>query len=196
MASSILVTADPSVSSTLSILDFVKDAYQRTPGDKLQDGQDMSDISQLKVSQLSAYFTEDPFIQRLTTPKGDELRIMASIPFTSANNFKNIHQRISKAVLANYGDRIEFRPSGYIPLYSRIVDTVLIDQVKSIAIAIIVILVLIFILLGSVKLTLLAMPSNLVPILLILGIMGWTGIPLDIVTVTLAATILASAFAP
>ncbi len=35
------------------------------------------------------------------------------------------------------------------------------------------------------------MPSNLLPILMILGLMRWTGIPLDIVTVTLAATILA-----
>ncbi|MCB0519579.1 MAG: MMPL family transporter [Lewinellaceae bacterium] len=186
-----LVATDSSVSSTLSILDFITDAYQRTPGHKLDPGEDLSHISQTKLSQISGNIGGEPFIQRLATPDGDELRVLAGIPFTSANQFKAIHQRISQKISAKFGDQIEFRASGYIPLYARIVDTVLSDQIKSIALAIVVIYVLIFIVLGSLKLALLAMPSNLIPILIILGLMGWAGIPLDIVTVTLAATILA-----
>lgn len=186
-----LVAADTSVTSTLSILDFIKDAYQRTPGNKLEAGEDLSGMSQMKLSQLSSTIQDEPFIRRLSTPDGDELRILAGIPFTSANQFKAIHQRITQSVQSKYGDQLEFRASGYIPLYARIVDTVLTDQINSILLAIGVIFALIFIVLGSYKLALLAMPSNLVPILVILGIMGWGGIPLDIVTVTLAATILA-----
>ncbi len=186
-----LVATDASVSSTLSILDFITDAYQRTPGHKLDPGEDLSHISQTKLSQISGNIGDEPFIQRLATPDGNELRVLAGIPFTSANQFKAIHQRISQNIAAKFGDRIEFRASGYIPLYARIVDTVLSDQIKSIALAIVVIYVLVFMVLGSLKLALLAMPSNLIPILIILGLMGWVGIPLDIVTVTLAATILA-----
>ncbi len=186
-----LVAADTSVTSTLSILDFIKDAYQRTPGDKLEAGEDLSGMSQMKLSQIGGTIQGEPFIRRLSTADGDELRILAGIPFTSANHFKAIHQRITQSVLSKYGDQLEFRASGYIPLYARIVDTVLTDQINSILLAIGVIFALIFIVLGSFKLALLAMPSNLVPILVILGIMGWGGIPLDIVTVTLAATILA-----
>jgi uncharacterized protein len=186
-----LVAADTSVTSTLSILDFIKDAYQRTPGNKLEAGEDLSGMSQMKLSQLSSTIQDEPFIRRLSTSDGDELRILAGIPFTSANQFKAIHQRITQSVQSKYGDQLEFRASGYIPLYARIVDTVLTDQINSILLAIGVIFALIFIVLGSFKLALLAMPSNLAPILVILGIMGWGGIPLDIVTVTLAATILA-----
>ncbi|MBK8565711.1 MAG: MMPL family transporter [Saprospiraceae bacterium] len=186
-----LVAADSLVSSTLSILDFIKDTYQRTPGDKLDDINDLTSLSQNKLSQISGSIKDDPFISRLTTTNGDEVRILAGIPFTSARQFQQIHERIAEQVKAKYGDKIGFRASGYIPLYSRIVDTVLTDQLKSLGLAILVIFALVFMVLGSFKLALLAMPSNLVPIAVVLGLMGWTGIPLDIVTVTLAATILA-----
>ncbi len=186
-----LVAADSLVSSTLSILDFIKDTYQRTPGDKLGDINDLTSLSQNKLSQISGSIKDDPFISRLTTTNGDEVRILAGIPFTSARQFQQIHERIAEQVKAKYGDKISFRASGYIPLYSRIVDTVLTDQLKSLGLAILVIFALVFVVLGSFKLALLAMPSNLVPIAVVLGLMGWTGIPLDIVTVTLAATILA-----
>ncbi len=186
-----LVAADSLVTSTLSILDFIKDTYQRTPGDKLDDINDLTGLSQNKLSQISGSIKDDPFINRLATPDGDEVRLLAGIPFNSARQFQLIHERIAERVKATFGDKIGFRASGYIPLYSRIVDTVLTDQLKSLGLAILVIFCLVFVVLGSFKLALLAMPSNLVPIAVVMGLMGWTGIPLDIVTVTLAATILA-----
>ena len=186
----VLVGKDPLVSNTLSIQDFVKDTYQRTPGHKLRTGQDFSHAQSTKLSLLSANLLEDPFIQRLSTQRGDVVRIVASIPFTTADNFKEIYERITQQVMMLYGDRIEFYPSGYLPLYAAIVDTVLTDQIKSVLIAIVVIFFLIYLVLRSTRLSLLALPSNLVPVLIILGLMGWTGVPLDISSVTLAATIL------
>ncbi|MCK5028071.1 MAG: MMPL family transporter [Bacteroidales bacterium] len=185
-----IIAADNDVNSTLSIVDFVVDAYQNTPGKKLTNNQDLSDLSQQKILLIGSKLLKEPFIKRLSTRKGDEVRITATIPMTTAKTFKSIHNRIKNKVQSQYEDQISITPSGYLPLYSAIVDTVLTDQIKSILIAIFVILIIIFIILQSKRLTLIAFPSNIIPVLLILGTMGFFHINLDIATVTLAATVL------
>jgi predicted RND superfamily exporter protein len=115
---------------------------------------------------------------------------MAAIPLTSANEIRLIQQRIEKGVEAEFGSRLSVTASGYLPLYSRIVDTVVSDQLKSFLIAFGVILGLIFLVLRSARLTLIALPSNFLPVLLVIGAMGLLQLPLDLVSVTLAATIL------
>jgi predicted RND superfamily exporter protein len=184
------IEADSAVSSTLSVLDFALDAYQRSPGAKLASVDSLHQLSQRKLGLISSNLWQDPFIQRLTTRRGDRLRIMAAIPLTTAYEFRKIHERIDAQLDLEFGEQLSVTPSGYIPLYSRIVDTVLSDQIKSLSLALAVIFLLILIVLRSMRFTLLALPSNLMPVLMIIGAMGFFHIPLDIASVTLAATIL------
>jgi len=185
------IAADSSISGTLSVGDFALDVYQNTAGPNKVDFENQySGMSQLKLGLISSKLWQDPFIKRLTTRKGAELRIMAAIPLTSANEIRLIQQRIEKGVEAEFGSRLSVTASGYLPLYSRIVDTVVSDQLKSFLIAFGVILGLIFLVLRSARLTLIALPSNFLPVLLVIGAMGLLQLPLDLVSVTLAATIL------
>ena len=51
-------------------------------------------------------------------------------------------------------------------------------------------LAILYLLLRRVRLTLLALVPNVLPVWLVLGIMGWAGIPLDLATVMVASTTL------
>jgi predicted RND superfamily exporter protein len=184
------IESDAAVTSTLSVLDFALDAYQRSPGVKLASIDSLARLSQQKIGLISSNLWQDPFIQRLTTRRGDRLRIMAAIPLTTAYEFRRIHERIDAQLEREFGKQVSVTPSGYIPLYSRIVDTVLSDQIKSLLLALVVIFSLILIVLRSMRFTLLALPSNLMPVIMVIGAMGFFRIPLDIASVTLAATIL------
>jgi len=109
----------------------------------------------------------------------NELRISFGVPIMSAR--KNA---------AELPDNLRLQPAGYSPLYTRIVDEIVRSQVQGFSAAILLILVLLGIAMRSTKRVLLAIPANTIPVVLTLGLMGLTGIPLDVATATIATVIL------
>jgi predicted RND superfamily exporter protein len=87
-------------------------------------------------------------------------------------------------------DGVTVRASGYLPLYLRIVDYVVSGTIWGLAISTVIVFAMVGLLLRSLPLTLAAVPTNLFPVALVFGIMGWTGIPLDIATATIGAIVL------
>lgn len=119
-----------------------------------------------------------------------EARVTAFIPMTSTRGFARTVRElegIGRDVLAGAGT---MRASGYLPLYLRIVDYVVSGTLWGMAISTLVVFAMVGILLRSLPLTVAAVPTNLFPVALVFGIMGWTGIPLDIATATIGAIVL------
>ncbi len=183
------IEKDTNVSATVSVVDFVKEAYKNTPGHRLYGTNNIMQMSQSKLTQITGRMQNENAINSMAVKNGNRVRITANIPFTSANHFKKIYTGIEDG-LQDYCDKAEISVSGYIPLYSAIVSTVTKDQVKSILLALSIIILIMFIVLRSGRFVLVSIPSNIFPILLILGLMGFFKINLDLVTVTLSATIL------
>lgn len=80
--------------------------------------------------------------------------------------------------------------SGYLPLYLRIVDYVVSGTVWGLAVSAVIVFAMVWLLLRSLPLTLAAVPTGVFPVALVFGVMGWTGIPLDIATATIGAIVL------
>ncbi|HLM68684.1 MAG TPA: MMPL family transporter, partial [Longimicrobium sp.] len=120
-----------------------------------------------------------------------EGRVTFFVPMTStagiAETMRGIHSRNSPARLRAV-ERVQ--ASGYLPLYLRIVDYVVSGTIWGLAISTLIVFAMVGILLRSLPLTLAAIPTNLFPVALVFGIMGWTGIPLDIATATIGAIVL------
>jgi predicted RND superfamily exporter protein len=121
---------------------------------------------------------------------GREARVTAFVPMTSTRGFAGTVRALEKE-----GDRVlpngvTLRASGYLPLYLRIVDYVVSGTIWGLAISTVIVFAMVGILLRSLPLTLAAVPTNLFPVALVFGIMGWTGIPLDIATATIGAIVL------
>jgi len=89
-----------------------------------------------------------------------------------------------------FGRSAKVSPSGYQPMYADIVDYVTTSQVNSLLMSGVMIFVLVLMFIRNLKLTLLATIANLIPVIIMLGTMGWGGIPLDTASACIAAIVL------
>jgi uncharacterized protein len=120
---------------------------------------------------------------------GSSGRITAFVPMMSARGFDETGRALlAQARSAMPDARIE--GGGYLPLYVRIIDYVVQSTVMGLALAFVLVFIAIGVLIRSWRMTLVTFPVNLFPVLLVFGVMGWTGIPLDIATATVGAIVL------
>jgi predicted RND superfamily exporter protein len=121
---------------------------------------------------------------------GREARVTAFVPMTSTRGFAGTVRALEREGHRVLPDGVSLRASGYLPLYLRIVDYVVSGTIWGLAISTVIVFAMVGLLLRSLPLTLAAVPTNLFPVALVFGIMGWTGIPLDIATATIGAIVL------
>lgn len=117
-----------------------------------------------------------------------EFRVSFGAPIMSAGAVRDLIDEI--VARAQFPPGLELEAAGYSPLYTRIVDELVWSQVKSFSAAIVLIVMLLGAAMRSWRRILLALPANGVPVVLTLGLMGFTGIPLDVATATIATVIL------
>jgi predicted RND superfamily exporter protein len=121
-----------------------------------------------------------------------EARVTAYVPMTSTRGFAATVEGLEALghdVLGGSG-AASLQASGYLPLYLRIVDYVVSGTIWGLAISTLIVFAMVGLLLRSLPLTIAAMPTNLFPVALVFGMMGWTGIPLDIASATVGAIVL------
>lgn len=142
------------------------------------------------LDQLLFLYDSDPDsdLSHYVSADGTEARVTMGVPMTSARGFADIIRKVG--ALAKLPPHTRLVPSGYLPLYVRMMDYIVRSQLSSFAIAFLVIFALIGLLFRSVRMAALAIPANLLPVLFTLGLMGLSGIRLDVATVTIAAIVL------
>ncbi|MBT8344374.1 MAG: MMPL family transporter, partial [Sulfurovum sp.] len=77
--------------------------------------------------------------------------------------------------------------SNLMVLYNNMLQSLFHSQITMINLVLLIIFIMFFILFRSLKLTLIALTANVIPIAMVFGFMGWFHIPLDIMTITIAA---------
>ncbi|MEN8142477.1 MAG: MMPL family transporter [Thermodesulfobacteriota bacterium] len=82
-------------------------------------------------------------------------------------------------------DQIHF--TGMYVLYNNMLESLFHSQIMTIGLVFLGIMAMFFILFRSLYLALIAIVPNTVPVLLVLGCMGWLGISLDMMTITIAS---------
>ena len=116
------------------------------------------------------------------------LRVTFVIHIQSARKIARIIEQVLAE--AHLPPGVSVTAAGYLPLYVRMVDHIVSSQVRSFALALIVIFAALAVLFRSLGMALLSLPGNLLPVLLTLGAMGLLGVRLDVATVTIAAIVL------
>jgi predicted RND superfamily exporter protein len=93
-----------------------------------------------------------------------------------------------KIYLDNNFDNIkEYKINGLLVLYNNMLQSLFDSQIKSFGIILIGIFLMFIMLFKSIKLSLIGMAPNIIASSFILGLIGLLGIPLDIMTITIAA---------
>lgn len=84
-------------------------------------------------------------------------------------------------------DRDEYEITGLLVLYNNMLQSLFKSQIQTLGVVMLGIMLMLWILFRSFKLALIGVIPNLLAATSILGLMGWLGIPLDMMTITIAA---------
>ncbi len=97
-----------------------------------------------------------------------------------------------KKIQSDLSEKLKLQPeqvklSGMLVLYNNVLQSLFQSQILTLSAVFVAIMVMFLILFRSIKIALIGVVPTVVAAGLILGLMGWLGIPLDIMTITIAA---------
>jgi predicted RND superfamily exporter protein len=133
----------------------------------------------IRQALISPYLSDD----------GNQLRFSIRI-YESDKNLKR--QQLIDTIRTHLIDELGLQPaqvniSGMAVLYNNLLQSLFKSQILTIGVVFIAILFMFTILFRAIRLSIAAIVPNMVAAGLILGLMGWIGIPLDIMTITISA---------
>lgn len=134
---------------------------------------------EIREQLLSPYLSED----------GQQLRIALRVYESNAELNRNaLLEKISNhlnAERAALGEQV--RLSGMVVLYNNLLQSLFKSQIQTLGMVFFAILITFALVFRSLKVAAIAIIPNIIPVVLVLGLLGGLGIPLDIMTITVAA---------
>lgn len=161
----------------------------------LEIGKNINDGEELDSFALALLYNELPqkFKSIIITPYVDipdnqvrfSARIVDSNPKLRRNEFiKKLNHDLSKIVPKEFAS---YRLSSFMILYNNMLQSLYKSQIVTLGFVVLILTFMFLILFRSLKIALIAMVSNIIPMSLLFGFMGLAKIPLDMMTITIAA---------
>ena len=147
----------------------------------------------LTLFELSVLYEEIPenYKKNLIDPflsiENDMVKISSRVKDSENIRRDKLINDINNYLKNNYNNLKEFKVNGLLVLYNNMLQSLYSSQIKSFGFVILAIFIMFLILFKSIKLSILAIIPNIFASGIILGIIGLFKIPLDIMTITIAA---------
>ena len=158
-------------------------------GKQINQGRDLDDLSlALIYSEMPANYREmvlSPFVNIEANEAHFSIRTIDSDPNLRRAQFLADLKRDLDSLLAK--DNVTVKISGIMVLYNNMLQSLMSSQIGTLGITVLVLFVLFVIIFRSFSYALIAIVVNLIPLCACFGIMGVAGIPLDIMSITIAA---------
>jgi len=121
--------------------------------------------------------------------ENDELRFSLRIVDSDSELRRNEFLKELKAGLAKLteNDNVSIEVAGMMVLYNNMLQNLLSSQVDTFGLTVAILFVIFCFVFRSIKLATIAIVSNLIPLCTLFGVMGFFGIPLDVMSITIAA---------
>lgn len=173
----------PETGKVLSLATMLKVA------EKLNNGKSLDNF------QLALLYSELPekFRGMVLTPyvsvEHNQLRYAIRVKDSEKTLQRNLLlKRIRQDLVEKLGLEAEhFHLTGLLVLYNNMLQSLFTSQILTLGIVVLALLGMFWILFRSVKVALIAIVPNLLAVGVVLGFMGWLNIPLDMMTITIAA---------
>ncbi len=114
-------------------------------------------------------------------------RISVKVPWQDALHYVPFIKQVKTMGQDIFGNEVSIEATGIMALFGRIIYAAIYSAATSYLIAAGVITVMMILLVGNWRLGITSMLPNLLPILVTLGLMGWTGIPMDMFTMLIGS---------
>jgi predicted RND superfamily exporter protein len=119
-------------------------------------------------------------LERVVDKQFKETRITIKTKWVDAMVCKNFILDINHQLQNLFKDKVDTSATGLLALLARTISAAIYSMTKSYIIAFLVITLLMILLMGDIKIGLLSMIPNLIPIIITMGLMGFMDVPLDI----------------
>jgi len=164
-------------------------------GTMLELGRTLNEEKELDNFQLALLYNElpeefrsiilDPYISIENNQTRFSLRIVDS---NDELRRDELLKRVKNDLITKVGiPEQDLHLSNIMVLYNNMLQSLFSSQILTLGIMVLLLSVMFFILFRSLKVAFIAMIANLIPISVIFGFMGWSAIPLDMMTITIAA---------
>ena len=147
----------------------------------------------MNIFELSILYNEIPdnYKERLIKPflsvENNMIKIATRIKDSNEIKRDKLIKDIKEYVESEFDNIEEFKVNGLLVLYNNMLQSLFSSQIKSFGIILISIFFMFILLFRSIKLSIIAIIPNIITSTFILGLIGLIGIPLDIMTITIAA---------
>jgi len=157
--------------------------------------EDLNDGREFDAFQLNVIYKRMPYALRVAmidpyvSVAENEARVSVRI-YDSLPNLrrKALIDRIDFELHENIGlERDEYQLVGLLVLYNNMLQSLFKSQIQTLGVVMLGIFLMLWMLFQSFKVALIGVIPNLLAASSILGVMGWLGIPLDLMTITIAA---------
>ncbi len=127
----------------------------------------------------------DPYVSIVDDEARISVRILDSLPDLRR---KELLERIDRELSTQFNLAAdEYELTGLLVLYNNVLQSLFRSQIMTLGVVMLGIMLTLMILFRSVKVAVIGIVPNILAALIILGFMGWMNIPLDIMTITIAA---------
>ena len=176
---------DPMVTSVFSLVSVTKDAHRH-----MSDGSESEyriPASPEEVSQvLLSFESADPASRKLLVEDNwQAARTTFALKNRGSKDYNWFMKEVKKLADKHFTEYKSINPdfkiyySGGVPLTMSLVELISTSQLRSFALALSVICLVLFILFSSLKFGILAIIPNVFPLAVVMGFAGWFGIPMD-----------------
>lgn len=178
----------PKTGKSISLVDMVK-ATRLTGSNFREGGYSLPDNDSDIDSLLMPYYYEGgkDSLRGFVTPDFSQINILCTSTYHGGKEIVGVDNKLNKIFKKDFPGRLKLDVTGLPLVVAHSAKLVTEGQIKSLSFALISIFIIMSILFTSIRVGLLSMVPNMLPILINFGIMGWFGIPLSSVTSLLAS---------
>jgi uncharacterized protein len=176
------------ITGVYSAVDLVKALNRAYQGGK--DSNFTIPDSRAAIAQELMLVEGDDDFDSLLSRDYSKARISARVEMNKSRRLGKLAPKIERRMREIFGSSANVKPTGLVYLMHRMEHYILTSQIKSFALAFLVVLAAIMIMLRSFKLGLVAIVPNLLPVMFTLALMPILKIPLDVGTVMIAGVAL------
>ncbi|MES9856632.1 MAG: efflux RND transporter permease subunit [Sedimenticola sp.] len=175
------------VGKTLSVADILKEINQAL-NENRADFYTIPDDRQLIAQEFLLFENSgSDDLEDFVDSRFQLARFTARMPWVDGILYNDFMSDIKNRFQTVLGEDVGITVTGMAALLGRTMHATMISTAESYLIAVAIITLMMVLLIGDIRIGLVAMIPNLTPIILTLGLMGWIGLPLDLFTMLIGS---------
>ncbi|QOY53337.1 efflux RND transporter permease subunit [Candidatus Sulfurimonas baltica] len=129
-------------------------------------------------------------LEDLVDSSFSKARLTFKLPWMEASEYEALSRELTTLIKDELKDEVEITITGMVPLFQRTLVAAMDTMAVSYATAFVLITIMMILLLGSLKIGMVSMLPNVLPVVMALGFMNMVGMPLDMFTMLIGAIII------